>query len=58
MEDEKELRVILKRITEMRDKLYEISKIRCLSDPELVKASQEMDELLNKYRLLRQKRNR
>jgi hypothetical protein len=56
-EDLEELRIILEKISKMRDELYSVAENRSLSHPDLVKASQEMDELLNRYRLLLAKGN-
>lgn len=40
---------LLKRIEDLRTKLYLISKGKDLVDPEVVQMSQELDDLLNLY---------
>lgn len=36
-------------IEKLRDRLHGTVQGRCLTDPEVVKASQELNEMLNKY---------
>ncbi len=43
-------------IEQMRQRLHDSSKGKCLTDPEIVKISQELNDLLNRYeRLLDEK---
>ncbi|NLP40631.1 MAG: aspartyl-phosphate phosphatase Spo0E family protein [Veillonellaceae bacterium] len=45
-------------IEKLRTRLHETAKGRCLTDPEVVKASQELNQKLNEYeRLLTEKCN-
>ncbi|OZB98588.1 aspartyl-phosphate phosphatase Spo0E family protein [Paenibacillus sp. XY044] len=40
---------IIRKIEELRLELNKLSDRRCLTDPELVKASQKLDRVLNDY---------
>jgi hypothetical protein len=46
MQDIRQIEII---IQELRARLHEIARKKSLSDPEVVKASQELDEMLIKY---------
>lgn len=39
-------------IEQMRQRLHDHAKDKCLTDPEVVKISQELNEMLNKYEQL------
>ncbi|MFD1772996.1 aspartyl-phosphate phosphatase Spo0E family protein [Paenibacillus rhizophilus] len=47
---------IVLRIEELRLELNKLSAYKRLADPEIIKASQELDEVLNQYNILLQKR--
>lgn len=43
-------------IEQMRSRLHDTVKDKCLTDPEIIKISQELNDMLNKYeRLLNRK---
>lgn len=46
MQDIRQIEII---IQELRARLHEIARKKSLSDPEVVKVSQELDEMLIKY---------
>lgn len=53
MEQIDEMKIL---IEQMRRRLHDNVKNKCLTDPEIIKISQELNELLNKYeRLLSEK---
>ncbi len=43
-------------IEQMRQRLHDHAKGKCLVDPEIVKISQELNELLNRYEQLLNKK--
>lgn len=43
-------------IEQMRQRLHDHAKGKCLIDPEIVKISQELNELLNRYEQLLNKK--
>ncbi|SHK02087.1 aspartyl-phosphate phosphatase Spo0E family protein [Propionispora hippei] len=43
------LREIENKIQELRAQLYEIARGREFTDPEVIKASQKLDQVLNEY---------
>lgn len=45
------LREIESKIQELRAKLYEVARGRAFSDPEVIKASQKLDQVLNEYEM-------
>jgi len=51
-----ELKEILNRIEELRQKLHELGMAKGLADPEVLAASQMLDAVLNEYyRLMKKK---
>lgn len=54
-----EIEAIKQIIEQLRAKLHGQAQGKCFTDPEVVKVSQELNEMLNKYeRLLSEKCNR
>ncbi|GAB7386683.1 hypothetical protein BSNK01_05190 [Bacillaceae bacterium] len=54
-----DLERLLKQIEELRRHLYEISKDKDFTDPEVVVASQKLDAVLNEYfKLIKQKQKK
>lgn len=47
-----DLEAIRKLIEEMRSRLHDKANGRCFTDPEVIKASQELNALLNQYERL------
>lgn len=43
------LREIESKIQELRAQLYEIARDRAFTDPDVIKASQKLDQVLNEY---------
>ena len=51
----RDLKEILRTIDELRQKLYSSGEGKALTDPEVVAASQKLNEVLNEYYRLQQK---